>query len=155
MSINFQHLLTKHGVLSDFIIAKKIKQSYVKSLEKRLKNSGKNEKEIEEEINKKIIINTQKFIDKNEIPGLHPTTQEHKLDLGISDATRKKIVFIANKTGDYLKKHKFSKECVIFFMQIILHYMNVTNDDVHRFKEKYNINNEDDGDYLDNEDDEF
>jgi hypothetical protein len=33
--------------------------------------------------------------------------------------------------------------------------MNVTNDDVHRFKEKYNINNEDDGDYLDNEDDEF
>jgi hypothetical protein len=155
MNHDFQHLLTKYGILTHFNIARKIKPSYIKALEKKLKKSGKSDKEIDEEVNKKIIINTQKFVDKNEIPGLYPTDQEYKIDLGISDTTRKKILYIANKATDYCKKYNFSKDSVIFLIQIILHYMKITNEDMNRFKEKYNINNDSDDDYLDNEDDEF
>jgi hypothetical protein len=151
MNSKFQHLLTKHGVLSNFNIAKKIKPSYIRSLEKKLKDAGKNDIEIEEEINKKIIINTQKFINKNDIPGLYPTRQPHKLELGIADNTRKKILFIANKISEYCKKYNFSKDSIIFLIQIILHYMKITNEDMIRFKQKYNIDNDDGEDYLDNE----
>lgn len=151
MNNEFQHLLSKHGILSNFNIAKKIKPSYIKLLEKKLKDLGKNDDEIEAEINKKIIINTQKFIDKNDIPGLYPTNQPHKLELGITNNTRRKILFIANKTSEYCKKYNFSKDSVIFLIQIILHYMKITNADMIRFKQKYNIDNDGDEDYLDNE----
>lgn len=151
MSHEFQHLLSKHGVLNNFNIARIIKPSYIKSLEKKLKSSGKSEEQIQEEINKKVIINTQKFVNKNDIPGLYPTSQPHKLNLGITDNTRKKILFLAEKTANICKKYFFTKDAVIFFVQVLFHYMKITNEDMIRFKEKYNINNDDDDDYLDSE----
>lgn len=151
MNNDFEHLLSKHGVLKVFNVAKKIKPSYIKSLETKLKKLGKTEEEINDEINRRVVINTQKFIKHNEVPGLHPTDKSHNLDTGITDETRKKILYLANKSTEYCKKHKFSKEFVIFFIQIVLYYMKITNEDMIEFKKKYNIDNNEDGNYLDNE----
>jgi hypothetical protein len=148
----FQHLLTKHGILTSFNIAKRIKKSQINTIRKRLEKKGLNAETIEEEIDKQIINNTKKFLEEHEIPGLEPGNSEIK----INPKKQKKLVKLSNDITLYCESNDFTKEDVIILVQAIFHILKITNSDVQRFKEKYNLDSDSDDDYLDEDDnDEF
>lgn len=150
---NYQHLLSKHGILVSFNIAKKIKQSEIKSIRKKLENKFSDPKKLEKEINKEIKLKTQKFLQENDIPGLIHNGRETLDKIYINKKIQTKILNLANKVSDFCKKNNFTKEHVIFFMQAVLHLLKISNEDMQKFKEKYNINQEPPNDYLDEEED--
>lgn len=156
MADDYKHLLSKHGVLVSFNIAKKIKQTYIKTLRKKLEKSGKSKSEIEREINKHIQKNTEKYIDEMDIPGLI-AVEDGVPKLVINPKIQDDIIYLANKSAEFCKKNKFTKEHAIFFIQAVLHLLNVTNSDMELFKKKYNIdryeNLDDDYDGDDEDDD--
>lgn len=150
----YQHLLSKHGILNAFNIAKKIKTSQINAIRKRLEKSNVDPDKMEKEIDKEIRKNTQKILDTTEIPGLISNHKHISSDIKIDAKIQKKILSLANKISEYCTTHKFNKEHVIFLIQAVFHLLKITNDDVQRFKEKYNINQDPDNDYLDEDDEE-
>lgn len=153
MNTNYQHLLSKHGVLVTFNIAKRVDQKYLNSFKKRLAKKGKPPQEIDDEVSKLILLHTQKFISSENIPGLidaNDTARPIRLDPKI----QKKIIALANKTSAYCTNNKFNKEHIIFFIQALLHLLKITNDDMNKFRDKYNLNtpDNDNDDYPDDED---
>ncbi len=149
---NYQHLLSKHGILVTFNIAKKIKPSEIKSIRKKLESKFPESNNLEKEINKEIKAKTKTFLQENDIPGLIQKGGETFDKIYINKKIQTKILKLANKVVDYCKQYNFTKEHVIFFMQAVLHLLKISNEDMQKFKEKYNINQDPD-DYLDEEDD--
>ena len=149
---NYQHLLSKHGILVTFNIAKKIKPSEIKSIRKKLESKFPESDNLEKEINKEIKSKTKTFLQENDIPGLIQKGGETFDKIYINKKIQTKILSLANKVVDYCKQYNFTKEHVIFFMQAVLHLLKISNEDMQKFKEKYNIN-QDPNDYLDEEDD--
>jgi len=149
---NYQHLLSKHGILVTFNIAKKIKPSEIKSIRKKLESKFPESNNLEKEINKEIKAKTKTFLQENDIPGLIQKGGETFDKIYINKKIQTKILNLANKVVDYCKQYNFTKEHVIFFMQAVLHLLKISNEDMQKFKEKYNINQDSD-DYLDEEDD--
>ncbi len=149
---NYQHLLSKHGILVTFNIAKKIKPSEIKSIRKKLESKFPESNNLEKEINKEIKAKTKTFLQENDIPGLIQKGEETFDKIYINKKIQTKILKLANKVVDYCKQYNFTKEHVIFFMQAVLHLLKISNEDMQKFKEKYNINQDPD-DYLDEEDD--
>lgn len=149
---NYQHLLSKHGILVTFNIAKKIKPSEIKSIRKKLESKFPESNNLEKEINKEIKAKTKTFLQENDIPGLIQKGGETFDKIYINKKIQTKILNLANKVVDYCKQYNFTKEHVIFFIQAVLHLLKISNEDMQKFKEKYNINQDPD-DYLDEEDD--
>jgi hypothetical protein len=148
----FQHLLTKHGILTSFNIAKRIKKSQINTIRKRLEKKGLSAETIEKEIDKQIINNTKKFLEEHEIPGLDTGNSEIK----INPKKQKKLVKLSNDITLYCESNDFTKEDVIILVQAIFHILKITNSDVQKFKEKYNLDSDNNDDYLDEDDnDEF
>ena len=148
---NYQHLLSKHGILVTFNIAKKIKPSEIKSIRKKLESKFPESNNLEKEINKEIKAKTQKFLQENDIPGLIQKGEETFDKIYINKKIQTKILKLANKVVDYCKQYNFTKEHVIFFIQAVLHLLKISNEDMQKFKEKYNINQDPSDDYLDEE----
>jgi len=148
---NHHHLLSKHGVLVSFNIARKIKPSQIKSIRKKLESKFTDPKIIEKEISKEIKRKTKKFLGDNEIPGLvHDEYPQKKIY--INKKIQVKILNLSNKVAAYCNSNKFTKEHVIFFVQALLHLLKISNEDMQRFKQKYNINQDPPDDYLDEDD---
>jgi hypothetical protein len=149
---DFQHLLTKYGILTSFNIAKRIKKSQINTIRKRLEKKGLDPEDIEKEVDKQIINNTKKFLEEHNIPGLEPGNSEIK----INPKKQKKLVKLSNDVTLYCESNNFTKEDVIILVQAIFHILKITNSDVQKFKEKYNLDSDSDDDYLDeDEGDEF
>ena len=148
---NYQHLLSKHGILVTFNIAKKIKPSEIKSIRKKLESKFPESDKLEKEINKEIKAKTHKFLQENDIPGLIQKGEETFDKIYINKKIQTKILKLANKVVDYCKQYNFTKEHVIFFIQAVLHLLKISNEDMQKFKEKYNINQDPSDDYLDEE----
>lgn len=149
---NYHHLLSKHGVLVSFHIAKKISTAQVKSIRKKLESKFADPNKVEKEINKEIKNKTKKFLEENEIPGLIYNKDYPQKEIYINKKIQVKILNLSNKVAAYCNQNKFTKEHVIFFVQALLHLLKISNDDMQRFKQKYNINQDPDDDYLDDED---
>jgi len=148
---NHHHLLSKHGVLVSFNIARKIKPSQIKSIRKKLESKFTDPTIIEKEISKEIKRKTKKFLGDNEIPGLvHDEYPQKKIY--INKKIQVKILNLSNKVAAYCNSNKFTKEHVIFFVQALLHLLKISNEDMQRFKQKYNINQDPPDDYLDEDD---
>lgn len=149
---NYQHLLSKHGILVTFNIAKKIKPSEIKSIRKKLESKFPDVNKLEKEINKEIKAKTKTFLQENDIPGLIQKGGETFDKIYINKKIQTKILSLVNKVVEYCKQHNFTKEHVILFMQAVLHLLKISNDDMQKFKEKYNINQDPPNDYLDEDD---
>lgn len=148
----YHHLLSKHGVLVSFNIARKIKQSQIKAIRKKLETKFSDPNILEREINKSVKIKTKKFLNESEIPGLIYNNEYSGKEIRINKKVQVKILNLSNKVAAYCNSHKFTKEHVIFFVQALLHLLKISNDDMQRFKQKYNINQEPPDDYLDEDD---
>jgi hypothetical protein len=149
---NHHHLLSKHGVLVSFNIARKIKPSQMKAIRKKLETKFSDPTILEKEIKKVVKTKTKKFLDENEIPGLIYNNDYSRKAIHINKKVQVKILTLSNKVASYCNSNKFTKEHVIFFVQALLHLLKISNDDMRRFKEKYNINQDPPDDYLDEDD---
>lgn len=152
---HYQHLLSKHGILNAFNIAKKVRQAQINAIKKRLEKKNIDPKKLDKELNKEIKKHTQKILDNTEIPGLITDYKGPIDDIKIDAQIQRKILSLANKATEYCTYHKFSKEHVIFFIQAVFHLLKITNEDMNNFKKKYNINQDPPDDYLDDDEDEF
>lgn len=149
---NYEHLLTKHGILVSFDVAKQIKPSQISAIRKKLEKKKIDPKNIEKEIDKEITKSTEKFLATHVIPGLKiPNSTENKII--INPKVQQTILSLSNKIVVMCKTNNFTKEHVIFMIQAVLHMLKITNEDMQKFKQKYNINQDNDEDYLDDEDD--
>ena len=145
---NYQHLLSKHGILVSFNIARKIKPAQINAIRKKLEKNNVDPKKIEKQISKEIKSRTEKYLNENDIPGM--VTEDHRGEkIVINPKIQRKILSLANKVVDFARINNFSKEHVIFFIQAVFHLLKITNEDMEKFKQKYNINQDSDDDYLD------
>ena len=150
---NYQHLLSKHGILVSFNIARRIKPSQINAIRKRLEKSKIDPKKIEKEISKEVKVRTEKYLNENDIPGM--IAEDYRGEkIVINPKIQRKILSLANKVVDFARTNNFSKEHVIFFIQAVFHLLKITNEDMEKFKQKYNINQDPDDDYLDEDSDE-
>jgi hypothetical protein len=150
---NYQHLLSKHGILVSFNIARRIKPSQINAIRKRLEKNSADPKKIEKQISKEVKKRTEKYLDENDIPGM--VTQDYRGEkIVINPKIQRKILSLANKVVDFARTNNFSKEHIIFFIQAVFHLLKITNEDMEKFKQKYNINQDSDDDYLDEDGDE-
>ena len=151
---DYQHLLSKHGILVNFDIAKKIKSTQLKAIRKKLESKYLKPKILEKKINDEIKLKTEEFLKKNKVPGL---IDRHEIDpqkIQINKKIQILILNLANKVVDRCRYYNFTKEHIIFFIHATLHLLKITNEDMQKFKKKYNINHEPTDDYLDEDEDE-
>ena len=123
---NYQHLLSKHGILVSFNIAKKIKQSQILAIRRRLEKKNINPKKIEKEIDKEIKSRTQKYLNQTDIPGL-VTSDSHGGKIVIDPKIQRKILTLANKVVGVCKLNKFSKILISLIALIAILLMPQTN----------------------------
>lgn len=151
MTNEFQHLLTKHGVLVAFNISKRISKSYLTNLKNKLKKEGKTEKEIDDEITTKISEQTKLFMMKHEIPGLCEDMDDNAIIT--LDPHMKDLIFkLTDNSCNFCEKNKFTKDHMILFIQLFFNMMKISNDDVLDFKERFGLLDDSDDEDSDDED---
>lgn len=150
MNDDFQHLLTKHGILSAFNISKKINKSFISKLKNKYSDKKLSPTELDKKIQQDIIKHTQKFIQTHEIPGLYPN--DVYKSFSIPSKIRKILSKLSDTCIEECEKNNVSKEHMILFMQLFLHSANITNDDVLKFRKKYGLDGPDD---IDSEEEQF
>jgi len=156
MNTENAHILTKYGVLSNFHIVRKIKSSFINGLKRKYKKQGLSAKETKKKINEDILSYTEKFLSENNIPGL--IYEDHHNDSSvpeIDDKIRDKIVKLSEYCERYTRKNKLNKDHIILFMQLFLHTLHITNDDIVDFKNRFNINDENNSDQNEDDDDDY
>lgn len=152
----FEHLLSKHGLLVNFNISKKIKTSTIIALRKKLSKIYTVKSELNRALDKKLISSEKKTFDINNIPGIifHTSSFTEPEYPDVSPKLKQKIIFAATKTSELLVKYKFNKVSIILFIQLLIRLCNITPLDMENFKQKYyNNNNQPEDDYLNDEDD--
>lgn len=157
--MQFDHILSKHGVLSAFNIAKKVKQSDIKKLRAELKKTCSNTDDVNEKLQQMIVLQMRNSVHFDKIPGLivnKANKSKVKLDpfRNIPDKLKQKIVGIAYMANNILHKEKFNKELILIFLQILLMENKITDDDVKAFHEKYKLRPFNDTDYINEDNDE-
>lgn len=156
--MKFNHILAKHGVLNAFNISKKIKPAVVRKLRNELKKTCGSEAEINERLQKMILLRLKNAVHFDEIPGLILKNKTKNIQVTdpfekISDVVKQKIVGIVLQTNSLFKQEKFDKELILIFMQIMLLENKITNDDIVKFNEKYKLTPLSDSDSDDDDDD--
>ena len=151
--------MAKHGVLTAFNLAKRVKQSDLLKLRKELKKTCENQAEMEEKLNQMVVLQMRNSIHFSEIPGLiinKLSTQPDKFKK-IPIKIKKMIVGMATAINNTIRKEKLNKELTLILIQILLVENSITDKDVESFLEKYkltSLTNDDDDDENDDEDDE-
>ena len=152
----FNHLLSKHGLLKAFNIAKKVKKSEVNKLKLELKKVCKDNKELNQRLEQMIMIQVKSSLQKEQIPGLiiNNSNVEKSIDpfFNIPTKTKEKIISCTFIINQLLKNEKINNNSLLILIQILLYQNGITNDDIKKFNKNYNLNSLDDSTYL-NEDD--
>lgn len=157
MNNKFQHILSKHGILITFNLAKKVKPSDIKKIKNELKKTCKDKDEINEKLQQMIILQMKNTITSKEIPGLINNKNKTKDDQKdpyhkIPFEEKQKIVNIATVVNSFIKKEKLDLDCILILIQILLMENKISQQDIKDFNEKYNLKNLSDKDYLDKDD---
>jgi len=147
---NINHLLTQNGILTSFDICKKFKKTQIKYIKNKLLKNGVPKEKIEDELQKYILNKNADDSNLEDIPGIIFNDEQRKIKL--DPIIQQKITITSKTTSEYFKKNKFTKEEIIFFIQAVFLMCGITNNDVEKFKQKYNIDNQTSDDYLDEED---
>lgn len=152
MSNNFQHILSKHGVLISFNLAKKVRPSDVKKIKNELKKTCKDKEEINEKLQQMIILQMKNTLNKSEIPGLilKKSVDDQKDPYeNISQEKKEKILNIADVTNNLIKKQKLDIDSILIIIQILLMENKINQEDIKNFNEKYNLKYLSDKNYID------
>lgn len=157
---NFSHLLSKHGVLANFNIARKVRSEDIKSIQKQL--SSKGESNPETFLNKlKTMISlqeNQKPLD--DIPGLIINRQKSEMMMffeKLPNDVKFSITEMSNKFSIYAASKKLDTPEILIAIQLIFNQLGISTDDLKEFNKKFKPPedlDDDDGDDDDEDEDE-
>lgn len=151
---NIEHLLSKYGILKSFTIAKKIKESELKKIQKELKDSGKTLEEIENGISNLITYNAKEEVLEKNVPGLissksdtispkktnNNKTPGEKLGndfANLPESTQKTIIQLAASAITYANENGMDSLAIFFFIQILFSELKITPETIAEYNKKY------------------
>jgi hypothetical protein len=142
------HILAKEGILTSFSIAKKVTERDVKRLRDKLKTSKFNREKLDELLRISIIKETQKDIEKNNVPGL--------MVEGIEEIEEKKrimeLTYFASMMSKKLSEKKIDKYHSCYIINAIVNMLGLTENDFNDFHKKFskfkNGTTDEDGEYT-------
>jgi hypothetical protein len=156
---NFSHLLSKHGVMSSFNIARKIKTSDINKIKNNIIDKSDSKPDI---LNKLILLKQEsRFMD--DIPGLIIDVEKSDMMIyfdGLPTHVKKILVQISNQFAAKSIEKKLNTPEILVAIQLIFNQLGIESQDLRDFNRMFNnlppqdnIDDEEDDD--DGEDDEF
>jgi hypothetical protein len=155
---NFSHLLSKHGVMSSFNIARKIKTSDINKIKNNIIDKSDSKPDI---LNKLILLKQEsRFMD--DIPGLIIDVEKSDMMIyfdGLPPHVKKTLVQISNQFAAKSIEKKLNTPEILVSIQLIFNQLGIESQDLRDFNRMFNnlppqddIDDEEDDD---GEDDEF
>lgn len=150
------HILSRHGIMANFSIAKKVTKQRLNKLIKELNETNVESKIFQDRLKDDILKETQIAYYNNSIPGLI-TNKTQKVAAKnnssiISVQTQKKIAMLTTVILATIAEKNLSKEELCLFMIQLINGLGLKDIDFKRFHQNYT--DEDDEDF-DDEDDDF
>lgn len=158
---NFSHLLSKHGVMASFNIARKIKTKDINKIKKNILEESESESDIFKKLNKLIFLQEEtKSVD--DIPGLIIDREKSDMMIyfdGLPTHVKKTLVLMSNYFAAKSVEKKLNTPEILVAIQLIFNQLGIETKDLHDFNKMFNddppkndIDNEEDDE---DEDDEF
>jgi hypothetical protein len=153
---NFSHLLSKHGVMSSFNIARKIKTSDINKIKNNIIDKSDSKPDI---LNKLILLKQEsRFMD--DIPGLIIDVEKSDMMIyfdGLPSHVKKTLVQISNQFAAKSIEKKLNTSEILVAIQLIFNQLGIEAQDLRDFNKMFNDRppQDDIDDEEDDEDDEF
>lgn len=149
------HILSRHGIMANFSIAKKVTKQRLNKLIKELNETNVESKIFQDRLKDDILKETQIAYYNNSIPGLI-TNKTQKVAAKnnssiISVQTQKKIAMLTTVILATIAEKNLSKEELCLFMIQLINGLGLKDIDFKRFHQNYT--DEDDEDFDDDDDD--
>jgi hypothetical protein len=151
---DFGHILSKHGVLVAFNIAKKVKQTEINKIRNKLKETCDTEEEINEQLEKLIVLQIKNTLNNQEIPGIIKKNQidsQHNPLSQLPDKLKQKVMQMVMYFSQIASSEKFNKELIMLVAQMFLSQNKITQKDIIAFNKKYKLKSFGEENYLDND----
>jgi len=164
MNDNLEHLLSKHGILTSFSIAKKINENNIKELSDKIKNNCKSKSDFNQKLKNEITKQSSEDIIKGKVPGLIKTEQNSP-DTNPEKSNSKKLQYnpgkiklallytIISKINTEILNNKLTKNDVCFMIYAILNFLEITEEDFKKFHISAGDDSDSQNDDLDDDDD--
>lgn len=156
---NFSHLLSKHGVMSSFNIARKIKTNDINKIKNNIIDKSDSKPDILNKLNKLILLKQEnRFMD--DIPGLIIDREKSDMMIyfaGLPPHVKKTLVQISNQFAAKSIEKKLNTPEILVTIQLIFNQLGIESQDLRDFNRMFNnLPPQDDiDDEEDDSDDEF
>lgn len=157
---NFSHLLSKHGVMSSFNIARKIKTNDINKIKNNIIDNSDSKPDILNKLNKLILLKQEnRFMD--DIPGLIIDREKSDMMIyfdGLPPHVKKTLVQISNQFAAKSIEKKLNTPEILVTIQLIFNQLGIESQDLRDFNRMFNNlppQDDIDDDEEDDEDDEF
>ena len=156
---NFSHLLSKHGVMSSFNIARKIKTNDINKIKNNIIDKSDSKPDILNKLNKLILLKQEsQFMD--DIPGLIIDVEKSDMMIyfeGLPSHLKKTLVQISNQFAAKSIEKKLNTPEILVAIQLIFNQLSIESQDLRDFNKMFNNRppQDDIDDEEDDEDDEF
>jgi len=152
------HLLSKHGIMCNFSIAKKVTQQRLNQLIKELNVENMESEVFQERLKKDMIKETQIAYYNNSIPGVITNLKEktpNQRSKSMSADSKKKVAMLTTLFLSKMVEKKLSKDELCLMLIQIINGLGLQDTDFKMFHDKYPDDiDDDDDDYYDEEEDE-
>lgn len=152
---NFSHLLSKHGILSSFNIARKIKTDELNKMKDKIPNKNISDTEFFKKLHTMITLQEDHH-SLDEIPGLITTQNKSDMMLffeNLPSTAKLSIIDMSNKFSAYASSKKLSTLQILIAMQLIFNQLGISTEDLKKFNDKFRPPNPDDEDESDDDED--
>jgi hypothetical protein len=152
-----EHLISKHGVLVSFSIAKKVSKTDIKKLNDRLKKDCKDPKQFNKMLNDEISKFTQQSLKQEEIPGIIiNSNNKDKTNTFITDETKLlKLNHVSSTIAKKLIDANYTKDEICYVILSMLSSLGLSDEDFRNFHKKYGNNPNETDDTGEDEDPEY
>ena len=151
------HILSIHGIMSNFSIAKKVTKQRLNKLTKELNETNLESQKFQERLKHDILKETQIAYYNNSIPGLI-TNKKQKIDTKhksavVSAQTQKKVAMLITVVLAKIAEKDLSKKELCLFMIQLINGLGLRDVDFKRFHQNYMDQEDDDFDDFDEDED--
>ena len=147
MSKNLDHLLSKHGVLTSFSIAKKLNDAEIQEMSEKIKLISKNKFDFNNKLKNEIQTQTTNSILNGSIPGLiinKQIKQDTKLDVVKNEKSKHasynvgkeklaQLYIIASEFNKEVLNNKLTRNDICFIIYTILNFLEISEEDFKKF----------------------
>jgi len=152
---NFSHLLSKHGVLVSFNIARKIKTNEVNKIKDKIPNKNISDAEFFKKLQTMITLQ-ENYHSYDKIPGLIIDQNKSEMMIffeNLPPLIKLSIIDISNKFSIDAASKKLNTSQILLAIQLIFNHLGISSEDLKNFNIKFKPPNLDDKDEMDDDED--